>query len=513
MGRRNATSLPGSNGPPQPPKLLLQYQSALAASEARFRNLIEQSADAFLVVCPDGTIRYVNPAAEVLLGRSSKQLLGQSFGTPVVPGENTEVDLVHPGSPGRVAEMRASAITWEDQPAYLASLRDITARKQTEETLRRLVVDAQEADRRKGEFLAMLGHELRNPLGSIRTALEIFRHGRTDPEYFAPTLDLMQRQVGHMARLLDDLLDMARITHGKIQLRLEPVDLVQVIRSAVEAGQTFLASRRHELRMMLPVEPVPVNGDSTRLEQVLANLLHNAAKYTEPGGRIELTCTRQGDRAVVKVRDTGIGIPLEHLPRVFDLFTQVEARPARTEGGLGIGLNLVRSLVQMHGGQVEACSAGRGQGSEFRVLLPLADGPAARLAVAAPVETPTGPRRVLLVEDNDAHRELLQKLLQMYGHQVTVAENGPRGLEELLTKPFDLALVDLGLPGMNGLQLAQRLQGTPQRRRLRLVALTGYGQPEDRRQALEAGFDLHLVKPVDLAALEQLLHQAPPLAF
>jgi two-component system CheB/CheR fusion protein len=316
----------------------------------------------------------------------------------------------------------------------------------------------------------------------------------------------MERQVRQMARLLDDLLDVSRITRGQVTLRLEPVELAAVVAGAVETCRPLVDARSHTLNVELPAEPVRLRADSARLTQVLANLLVNAAKYTESGGRINLTAARDDGDVVISVRDNGPGIAPDMLRHVFELFAQADRTLDRSQGGLGIGLTLVKRLVELHGGSVEAHSGGPGQGSEFVVRLP------ALSATAAPPATPpnghathVGPRRILLVEDNPDAARSLAILLRLDGHDVRVAADGPQALAAAAEHPPEVVLCDLGLPGMDGYAVATALRGNPATARVRLVALTGYGQEADRRRSAAAGFDLHLTKPVDPAALQQLL--------
>ncbi|MBX5483918.1 MAG: response regulator [Myxococcaceae bacterium] len=383
----------------------------------------------------------------------------------------------------------------------------------------RLHHDLQMADRRKDEFLAMLAHELRNPLAPILTAMELARHaGTTDPQ-LRRAHAVVERQARHMVRLVEDLLDVSRITRGKVELRRERVDLRQILENAVQTSRPVIEHRQHTLEILLPEEPIPVDADPARLEQVVTNLLNNAARYTEPGGNITLRGWVDGGEACISVKDTGVGIPHDMLRRVFDLFVQVNPGLDRSKGGLGLGLTLVRRLVEMHGGSVIAQSDGPGAGSVFVVRLPLAQppGPAAEApgthAEGHPPAWPSDVRRVLICEDNADAREFLRELLELWGHVVQTAEDGITGAELALRGGFDLALVDIGLPGMNGYEVARRVREAEAARgtgeRLVLVALTGYGQPEDRRVALESGFDEHRVKPLDAEELRGLLRLPP----
>jgi PAS domain S-box-containing protein len=385
---------------------------------------------------------------------------------------------------------------------WVAVVLDITDRKRTEAAL-------QDANRRKDEFLAMLSHELRNPLAPIRNAAHVLnRIGPVDTNVRKAT-EMIQRQVQHLTRLVDDLLDVSRITRGKIRLRKEPLELTTVVAQAVETSQPLIDDRRHELMVGLPPEEVRVEADLTRLAQALANILTNAAKYTPEGGHIRLTVETGPGEAVVRIHDDGMGIAPELLPRVFDLFTQGDRSLARSEGGLGIGLTLVQSLVALHGGSVEAHSEGPGKGSEFVVRLPTL------LAKASPAGSeregrhPSPPRRVLVVDDNEDGANSLAMLLQLAGHEVRAVHDGPTALD--MAKAFrpDLVLLDIGMPRMDGYEVARQLRKQPGLEKALLVAVTGYGQEEDRRRTQEARLDAHLVKPVDFGQLEQVLAARP----
>jgi signal transduction histidine kinase len=360
----------------------------------------------------------------------------------------------------------------------------------------------------KNEFLAMLAHELRNPLAPIRNAVQWLRlRCPTDPET-RWAQDVIDRQVQHLTRLVDDLLDISRITRGAIRLRKEPVDIDTLVARAVELAQPLIDARRHDLTVSLLSEPALLEADLARLSQALANVLNNAAKYTNPGGKIWLTFERQGNELVVSVRDTGMGIPAEFLPRVFDLFVQEDQSLDRTQGGLGIGLSLVRSLVELHGGTIQAFSSGPGQGSEFVMRLPV-------LIQAAPkksavkrepaAKTTSPPRRILIVDDNADSAESLALLLRHAGHQVDTAFDGLGALAVAKARPPEVALLDIALPRLNGLEVARRMRSELGLSAALLVAMTGYGQVEDQLRSREAGFNAHLVKPVDLDALGQLL--------
>jgi len=366
-----------------------------------------------------------------------------------------------------------------------------------------------EADRRKDEFLAMLAHELRNPLAGIVNALHVLDEMDQESSPRKRLRTIVSRQAGNLTRMVDDLLDVSRITHGKIELRREPVNLVAIVQQAVETIRPLMESRGHTLETWTPDEALCVEADRTRLEQIIANLLNNAAKYTEPGGLIQLTVEREGAQAVVRIRDTGVGISPDLLPHIFDLFTQANRTSERAEGGLGIGLTLVRRLIEMHDGSIEAHSPGLGHGSEFTVRLPLVYGSHTAVPRTSPAEVvdilPEA-RRVLIVEDNVDAAETMQELLELWGHEVRLAHSGPGGLETAREFQPEVILLDIGLPGMNGFEVARRLRKEAALDTPCLVAITGYGQETDREKAREAGFDYHLTKPVEPHRLRTLLH-------
>ena len=365
----------------------------------------------------------------------------------------------------------------------------------------RLYQEVRETDRRKNEFLAMLAHELRNPLAPVRSGLDVLARTGAEDKVVEP----MRRQVEHLVRLVDDLLDVSRIMRGRIELRRQPIELKTVVDSALDLARPLIDSQRHELCVSLPPETVWLDADPVRLAQVVANLLNNAAKYTPRGGRIDLEVTRGAGHVSISVRDNGVGIEPALLPEVFDLFVQAEKSIDRTHGGLGIGLTLVKSLVELHGGSVSASSEGPGRGSEFSVRLPaLEREPTGRTVTeTAPAALP---RRVLIVDDNADAAVMLQLLLEtLGGHEVTVAHDGEGALEEADRGRYEVILVDIGLPRMSGYEVARQLRERNRGQRLLLVAITGFGTDDDRRRALESGFDEHVVKPPSAEALERLL--------
>jgi PAS domain S-box-containing protein len=445
-------------------------------------------------------------APEQIAGRPILEVLGEAAYASIAP----HIDAVLTGlivsfetevrnaSLGRFYFHIQYAPTFDaagEPDGWVAVVSDITRRRELEEALK-------EANRRKDEFLAMLAHELRNPLAPVLHAVELIRHGRaSDPRRGA---EVIARQIQHMKRLLDDLLDVARVSQGKIQLRKEPLDLCAVLQQSVEISKPLIDDKEHALAIALPERTLPIEGDPTRLTQVFANLLNNAAKYTDKGGHIGLEASVEGSEAVVRVRDDGMGMSAELLEHAFDLFTQADRSLDRAQGGLGIGLTLVKSLVQMHGGSVAATSAGQGRGSELVVRLPLSL-PQENADIAAPVNA-NAPRlvRALVVDDNVDAADSLALLLEMLGHEIRVAHDGPSALAMALSSRPDIVLLDIGLPGMDGYEVATRLRSSGLESTV-LVALTGYGREEDMQRSREAGFDHHLVKPVDIATLQKVM--------
>jgi PAS domain S-box-containing protein len=373
---------------------------------------------------------------------------------------------------------------------------------------RRLMNELIEADRRKDEFLATLAHELRNPLAPLRSSVQLLRHNDSPSPELQRATDVIDRQVHQLVRLVDDLLDVSRITLDKLELRKEQVTLARVVQAAVEASRPLIEKCGHELTVTLPPEPVDLDADLTRLAQVFLNLLNNAAKYTEPGGHILLAAEREGGDVVVIVKDSGIGIAADMLPRVFEMFVQVDQSLDRSQGGLGIGLTLVKRLVQLHGGSIEARSEGPGKGSEFVVRLPVAieSSPGAHPVNGEGEQPAPIPRhRILVVDDNRDAAEMLAELLELMGNDLRTAHDGVEAVEVAGEFRPDVVLLDIGLPKMNGYEVAEKIREQPWGKAMVLVALTGWGQEEDRRRSREAGFDHHLIKPVEPDALLKLL--------
>jgi PAS domain S-box-containing protein len=441
-------------------------------------------------------VRYDQVISDYIRDKGIRALAG----VPLVSADDSVLGVLHVG--------RISTRVFVDEDIRLLQLTaervalavEHAARREAERRGREL---AEASNRAKDEFLAMLGHELRNPLAAVRNAVAT---ASLDESRRAASLDIARRQAEQLGRLIDDLLDVARITQGKIALRKERVYLTEILERAIESTRSFIESRGLRLSVTLAAEPVRVDADPARLEQVFVNLLSNAAKYTDAGGRIQLSSQLRGEEVIVRVQDTGIGISAELLPRMWELFMQAERAPDRAQGGLGIGLTVVRRLVEMHGGRVAAHSDGPGKGSQFSVTLPA-------LAVAAEdvrVEKPAASvsqriARVLLVEDNPDAADSLALLLEVLGHRVRSVYDGVTGLDAARASPPDVMLVDIGLPGMDGYEVAQLVRRDPALKNVVLVALTGYGRDEDKRRAMAAGFDYHLVKPVNPDALQGLV--------
>src|SRR5581483_5638612 len=400
----------------------------------------------------------------------------------------------------------------EEANAELAKTNDVLEREITER--KRFEQELQEADRRKDEFLAMLSHELRNPLAAISNVAHVMKASPAIDPQLRWARDVLGRQTGHLTRLIDDLLDVSRITRGKVTLRREPLELKSVVAAAVETTRTLITQRGHALQVDVPEEAIPVLGDRVRLTQVVDNVLTNAAKYTQEGGRItvalEIAAGTPGE-ALIRVRDTGVGIAAEMLPNLFQLFRRADDSLARSEGGLGIGLALARGLIEMHGGRIEAFSDGPGKGSEFVIRLPRANG-AVETPEAQPRQAPLPCEqredrqlKVLVVDDSVDSAESMAIILEMSGHSVRKAHNGPDALRAASEYRPDVVLMDIGMPGMSGHEVAQKLRETPAMREVVLIAMTGYGRQVDREQSRAAGFDHHLVKPLDFDKLNEVL--------
>ena len=494
----------------------------LETADKPYRLLVEQMPHGAATLTADGAIIYCNRRFAELLRRPLHSLLGKPIGDFVAPESRPLLkDLLRDGQTAEVqGEVLLQRADGTPVPAYLGvsalhegalglclMVTDLTEQRHYQE-LQRAQAALKEADRSKDEFLATLAHELRNPLAPIRNALQILKaKGPPDPE-LQWARDVIDRQVQLMARLLEDLLDVSRISRNKLELRKERVELADVVEAALETSRPLIEAGGHEFTVTLPPEPIHLEADPVRLAQVFANLLNNAAKYTEDGGRIRLTAERHEGDVVVSVKDNGIGIVAEMLPRIFEIFSQSNRALARSQGGLGIGLSLVKGLVELHGGSIEVRSDGADRGSEFVVRLPVAAETPGR-EPARPGEDeqpkPVTKRRILIADDNRDSADSLAMLLKIMGNEVGTAYDGEQAVEAAEALRPDVVLLDIGMPKLNGYDACRRIREQPWGRGMFLIALTGWGQEEDRRRTEEAGFNHHIVKPVDPAALMKLL--------
>lgn len=551
------------NAPNEAPRVFL-----LRGADDAHRVLLETLNEGAMTVEPDATVLYANRRAAELLGRPLERVLGASLARFIVEGDRAtllalfsaggrasgkaEVTLLRDDGEG-VPVMVSTRVVGGDREAYSVVLTDLSAMKAAQralerandelegrvaartveleqvnaalrhevqertrlgDELRRKAEELTEADRRKDEFLSMLAHELRNPLSPISTAAEMLRPAALNNPFIDRYRTVIERQTRNLVRLVDDLLDVSRITRRSITLQMQEVELRPIVQSAVEAARPLIEACGHRLEVHLPAEPARLFADPTRFEQVLVNLLNNAAKYTERGGAIELSAAVEASRVVIRVRDTGVGIPADLLPHIFELFVQGERSLARSQGGLGIGLTLVKNLIEMHGGTVEARSEGHDRGTEVTIRVPLAVREEdARLRSATAVHNGsrepvsesqiTGTKRVLVVEDNLDASDSLVDLLRFWGFQVLAAATGEDALLTVADFRPEAALIDVGLPGIDGYEVARRLRR--ERPEMLLIGLTGYGQERDRQQGADAGFHHHLVKPPTADVLRSLL--------
>jgi PAS domain S-box-containing protein len=497
------------------------HQRALLAA------IVDSSDDAIVSKTLEGRILSWNRAATRIFGYEPHEVIGKPI-TIIIPpelhAEEREIldklrrgeridhfDTVRVTKDGRrvAISLTVSPVRGVDGRVIAASkvARDISGRKLAEQRLRQSEEALRLADRRKDEFLALLAHELRNPLAPIRYALAANKKPGRTPEQCRRAEEIIERQVTHMSRLLDDLLDISRITRGALGLKKTRAELTSVIGAAIETARPILDEKQHTLLLDLPSQPVQLEADVVRLAQIFSNLLINAAKYTDPGGRIQLRAVQQDTEVIVSVSDNGIGIAAEMLPQVFNMFFQSHSALGRAEGGLGVGLSLVRGLLALHGGSVEARSEGPGRGSEFIVRLPLGAVTQPGGDVGAGVEPLSADAglKILVVDDNRDAADSCAMLLEASGHHVQTAYTGRKALELALAFRPHAMLLDIGLPDVDGYKLAAQVRATPWGRSTVLVAVTGWGQEEDRQRAAAAGFDQHLVKPISAETVETLL--------
>jgi PAS domain S-box-containing protein len=502
-------------------------EEELRQAEERMRSVVNHVIDGIITIDEQGRIESFNPAAEKLFGYVKTEVLGHNVkllmpepyhgehdgyianfirtGQPKIIGIGREVIGRRKDDTTFPMELAVSAFHIGEGRYFTGIVRDITERTRLERELRSRVDELAEADRQKNEFLATLAHELRNPLAPMRNALHLMRMPGAEGEMVGQAQDMMERQMHQLVRLVDDLLDVSRIIRGNIELRKESVDLAAAVSRAVETAHPVIEVHGHELNVSLPDHPVYVDADLIRIGQVLANLLTNAAKYSDKAGKIWLSVEREDGEAVVRVRDTGIAIAPEFVPHIFDVFVQGDRSLARSQGGLGIGLTLVKRLVEMHGGTVAVSSAGLGHGSEFVLRFPALTEWRTREThgrAAQPRATDALRRRVLVVDDNVDAATSIAMILKLSGYDVHCVYDGPSALEAAEAYRPDAVVLDIGLPGMSGYEVAKRLRERPDFQHTPLVAVTGYGQDEDRQRSAEVGFNHHLTKPVDPNALQ-----------
>jgi PAS domain S-box-containing protein len=493
-----------------------------------FVTLVENSTD-FIGICDlEGVPFFINRAGLEMVGLQSideaKRTQVQDFFFPedqpqimneffpeVLEKGNGEIEIrFRHFKTGEARWMAYKVLTLTDaanKPVAFATVsQDVTERKRLEDNLRRLAVDLSNADRRKNEFLATLAHELRNPLAPMSNMLEVVKRANGNNEVVKRAHETLERQLDQMVRLVDDLLDLNRITHDRLELRRSEVELSSIIQQAVEVARPLVDSAEHHLIIDLPDEPVYLYADQARLAQLFGNLLNNSCKYTRPEGTVSLSAKLDGDEVVVSVKDNGAGIPPDKLESIFDMFMQVDSTSDRSQGGLGIGLTLVKRLTEMHGGSIEARSAGEGQGSEFIVRLPVLNRSAVSAHTGPDVESESQPqRRVMIVDDNRDSADSLAMLMEITGNETYMAHDGVEAVAAIEKYQPEVVLLDIGLPGLDGHEVCRRVREQPWGKDIVMIALTGWGQEDDRRKSEEAGFNGHLVKPVDYDMLLELL--------
>ncbi len=487
----------------------------LQGADHSYRAIIEAMQQGAVSLTGDGTVLFCNRCFSDMVKKPQEKVIGASIFSVVPTSQRATFESIFSqGLQGRSQgelQFRAtdgtllpvfvvlSPLSLPDAEAICMVVTDLTEQKQHR--------DLQDSDRRKTEFLATLGHELRNPLAPIRTGLEVMKLAHGDLVIIEEVRSMMERQVRQMVRLIDDLLDVSRITQGKMVLRASRVDLAEIIQSAVEATRSFIDEANHELTVSLPHQSIFLNADPTRLAQVFSNLLNNSAKYTPKGGRISLSCQRHDSDVVVSVRDNGLGIPANMLDDIFKMFTQIDRAVEEGYTGLGVGLTLVKRLIEMHGGIIEVRSDGAGQGSEFIVRLPILS----EVAVTKTVQEPrivTRSLRILVADDNKAAAIMLSMVVKMLGNDVRTAHDGDQAINVASEFLPEVVLMDLGMPKMNGYEAARHIRQQAWGKDVLLVALTGWGQDEDKERTRQAGFDHHLIKPAEPATIEKLLASA-----
>jgi PAS domain S-box-containing protein len=496
-------------------------EDAAQISTRQWQTTFDAISDGVMLLDATGKVVQANRTIERILGRPWTEIVGNDlyafWDRPSQSEESLFAKMLE--SDTRQADDRSLGDCWlhvtvdplrdgeGSIKGAICLVSDISDRKRMEMQLFAQAEDLQAAGRRKDEFLAMLAHELRNPLASLANALQIIRVQVRGNDLVEDSVDVAGRQIHHMTRLLEDLFDVSRITRGAVELRKNAVDMNLVVAHAVEAARSQINARRHTLSTFAPPEPLQVEGDPTRLEQIVTNLLNNAVKYTEPGGQITVTLTREVDQAVLGVRDSGIGITPEMQQNIFDLFVQADHSLDRALGGLGIGLTLVRSLVELHGGTISVFSGGLGRGSEFVVRLPALSAPLYETSHDTRIQAnhKAGQSRILIVDDNRDSGRTMARILELDGHDVECVFNGLAVSEQLAAFQPDVLLVDIGLPGLDGYQVAEQVRQQRAKDELLLVAVTGYGGQENHARAKRAGFDHYLVKPVNLKTLAELL--------
>lgn len=514
---------------------LRHAEKTIGEQRELLRITLNSIGDAIIATDANEIVTFINPVAQELIGWNEEECVGKPLAAlfHIVneeTGQPAESPVAKVIASGRVAGLAnhtilisrdgtrrpiddtAAPIRNEDGQfvGVILVFRDITERRRLERELHQRSLDLVERDRRKDEFLAVLAHELRNPLSPIANTLHMLRLQFASHPEIERAGAMMERQMSHLVRLVDDLLDVSRITRGKFELRKQSIELATVVGRTMESVRSLMNERQHHLRIDLPTEALWLEADPDRVEQVLANLLSNAAKYTPHGGEILLSAQCEGGEIVLRVRDNGIGIRAEAMAQLFDLFHQADRVPGHVSEGLGIGLTLVRNLVEMHGGSVSATSAGQNQGSEFVVRLPASpshSGPAASLSAEPP--PPVRPLRILVTDDNRDSAESMAMLLAAMGHETHTAYDGEQALQIAKDFPPQVIFLDIGLPhGLDGYELARRLRRQSGLEKVMLVAMTGYGQEEDRHKSKAAGFDHHLVKPAELTEISRLLADA-----